>query len=338
MDSEDPEEIVEIPTEDDGTLLLSSVSAQFPNAVGLRYKTKSGSWRGMRVEGNNIDPPDEGWGDGDYSVVNKKIPHNCFESGSFPKQHSRINDNGITDLMVGGLPFSASEDDIRRYFENNFGELDMLEVKYDNEGKSRGFGFIRFKSTKATEAALAGIHILNNRKFEVRYSKKSLMRQTELENIPLKLFVGRLPQGTTTTDLQEYFGSYGVLKDVYIPTPFKGYGFVQFGSPIVATKVLNDTHLYKGVYLNVNTPNNRSSKGILAGTPVGKNDQVNFLQNIANMATEMIKCGGLNNWMQNGPGFTYGVQNGNYEYDQVHKKKDKYDKGWKKGHKSQANS
>lgn len=65
------------------------------------------------------------------------------------------------------------------------------------------------------------------------------------DEMPLKLFVGRLPDGTTKENLTEYFESYGDLTDVYIPNPFRGFGFVTFASSEVARHVLNITHSYK---------------------------------------------------------------------------------------------
>ena len=65
-------EVVEVPTENDGTMLLTTVAAQFSNALGLRFKSESGLWRGVRVNGNVMDPPAEGWGDVEYSIVLRK--------------------------------------------------------------------------------------------------------------------------------------------------------------------------------------------------------------------------------------------------------------------------
>ena len=42
--------VIEIPSEKNGTLLLSSVAAQYPGSVGLKFKSETGAWRGCRVE------------------------------------------------------------------------------------------------------------------------------------------------------------------------------------------------------------------------------------------------------------------------------------------------
>jgi len=43
-----------------------------------------------------------------------------------------------------------------------------------------------------------------------------------------KIFVGRLSEAITTKDLQDYFSKYGQVIDVYIPKPFRAFGFVTF--------------------------------------------------------------------------------------------------------------
>ena len=64
---------IELPTESDGTILLSTLQGQFPGAFGLRYKNpETDSWRGIRLMDNVLCPPDEdGWGPHLYVVVQK---------------------------------------------------------------------------------------------------------------------------------------------------------------------------------------------------------------------------------------------------------------------------
>ena len=69
------------------------------------------------------------------------------------------------------------------------------------------------------------------------------------DDTPTKLFIGRLSKGTTIDDLKECFSEYGPLKDVYIPTTFRGFGFVTFGSQAAAREVLNSSHVIKVVFL-----------------------------------------------------------------------------------------
>lgn len=63
------DDLVELPTERNGTLLLSTITAQFPDAIGLRFKSDNGCWRGVRVVDGVLDIPLEGWRDMDYYVT-----------------------------------------------------------------------------------------------------------------------------------------------------------------------------------------------------------------------------------------------------------------------------
>jgi RNA recognition motif-containing protein len=54
-------------------------------------------------------------------------------------------------LFVGGLSWNTTEDDLFQYF-NQFGAISNVNIKYNTEGKSRGFGFVTFTSNGSIEA------------------------------------------------------------------------------------------------------------------------------------------------------------------------------------------
>ena len=66
---EENEEPIEIPVEEDGTLLLSTLAAQFPGACGLKYRSETRSLRGVRLLDGKLRPPDSGWGNSVYLCV-----------------------------------------------------------------------------------------------------------------------------------------------------------------------------------------------------------------------------------------------------------------------------
>ena len=66
---EENEEPMEIPSEDDGTVLLSTVAAQFPGACGLRFRSPvSQCMRGVRLVEGVLHAPENGWGNVVYVV------------------------------------------------------------------------------------------------------------------------------------------------------------------------------------------------------------------------------------------------------------------------------
>lgn len=320
------DDMVEVPTERDGSLMLTSVKAQFPEAVGLRFKSDAGSWRGVRVNGNYLDPPIEGWGTAEYTIVfakagEKRVHGNA--TGPLAKLNKMSQSEILSDMIVLGLPYAVTDEELHTHFEQ-FGELAACEIKYDTSKKSRGFAFLRFKTVEAVEAALQGTHILHKRRCELRYPKQ------DKDSISTKLFVGRLPRGTTVEDLRDHFSEYGVLKDVYIPTPFKGFGFITYGSQADANHVLKLDHHIKEQHVNVTHPtekrmemnpgfgNNQGNMGPGGFIIGGGNMQSNMNFN-NNMKGNMLSGGGgmLGNLLsggagimgkmpQNGPGFGYG--------------------------------
>ena len=61
----------------------------------------------------------------------------------------------------------------------------------------------------------------------------------------MKLFVGRLASGTKQEDVNEYFSEFGELTDVFVPNPFRGFGFITFAEQEDAMKVLRGSHVIK---------------------------------------------------------------------------------------------
>ena len=73
-----------------------------------------------------------------------------------------------------------------------------------------------------------------------------LLPDRTVDDIPTKLFIGRLPNGTTAEDLKDCFSEYGPFKDVYVPNNFRNFGFITFQSQHIANEVLKETHLIGG--------------------------------------------------------------------------------------------
>ena len=66
-----------------------------------------------------------------------------------------------------------------------------------------------------------------------------------------KIFVGRLSETITAKDLQDYFSKYGQVIDVYIPKPFRAFGFVTFVEAEIAQGLCGESHIIKGASVHV---------------------------------------------------------------------------------------
>lgn len=76
---EEGEEPMELPAEEDGTLLLSTLQAQYPGTSGLKYRNPdTNAIRGIRLVEGRLHPPtvEEGWGAQVYICVFPKGERN----------------------------------------------------------------------------------------------------------------------------------------------------------------------------------------------------------------------------------------------------------------------
>ena len=63
----------------------------------------------------------------------------------------------VKKIYVGNLPFSATEDEVRKAFEE-YGEVQSIALITDRDtGRPRGFGFVEMES-EAADAAITGLN------------------------------------------------------------------------------------------------------------------------------------------------------------------------------------
>lgn len=254
-EDEDESNAVEIPCELDGTLLLSTLVAQFPGACGLKYRhPESKSIRGIRLSDGKLHSPTEiGWGKHLYICVfpkeNKRKMEDVSPENSAAKTKRLEKKLTCSDLICLGLPWKSTEESIKQYFEQ-FGDVVMVQLKRDKSGSFKGFGFIRFATYASQMRALAQRHNIDGRWVDVRIpnSKEGVVPQ-----MPCKVFVGRCTEDMTADDLREYFSKFGEVTDVFVPRPFRAFGFVTFLDPEVAQSLCGEDHVIKGASVSVSS-------------------------------------------------------------------------------------
>lgn len=163
--------------------------------------------------------------------------------------------NKIVDLLVLSLPFELTEDELKTHFEQ-FGKVVHCEVKTQKGTKlNRGFGFIQMADLESQQKVLKQkTHFIGGRECPVKvpYTKNALSS---------KIFVGQIKEGTTQQELRNLFTEEAqkidpaaTVADVYIPRPFRSFGFVTFSSPIVAKELLKKAQfVLDGVPVYVST-------------------------------------------------------------------------------------
>ncbi|EUB63923.1 TAR DNA-binding protein [Echinococcus granulosus] len=211
---------VEIPLEDDKTLLLSTLAAQFPRATGLKYASESGSKRKVDDE----------------------------EAGNFAKT-KRLDGKRCTDLIVLNLPWRVEETALKNYF-SRFGDVVMAQVKRDpNTNQSRGYGFIRFRDYDAQVMCLAERHFIDSRWCDVRIPISKT--EGDRQEVNRKLHIGQLTEDITADMLRDHFSQFGHITDVFVPRPFRSFAFITFEDPGVAASLLGEDQVINGQTLTV---------------------------------------------------------------------------------------
>lgn len=284
---DEADEPIEIPTEPDGTLLLSSVTAQFPGTTGLKYRNlETNSFRGVRCQDNVMFAPnDDGWMSHTFICVKPKVDSPKLKrkseyDGQMYSKNIKVDDDDdedldkTVDLIVLGLPWKTSEDEIKKYFED-FGEVLMVQLKKrPNSGESRGYGFIRFADKDVEEKVLLQRHMIDGRWCDIKIpdSKQQEKGRKKDDKSSCKIFVGRVSETLTAEDLKDHFETFGQVTDVYIPTPHRQFAFVQFSESKVAMSLLGKDHLIKGVSVKIGeaAPKGRDRES-RAGNDYGRN-------------------------------------------------------------------
>ncbi|CAE8734033.1 unnamed protein product [Polarella glacialis] len=143
-------------------------------------------------------------------------------------------------VFIARLPKGATEEAVRIYFEE-FGEVAKVELKIGEDGMSRGFGFVTFKSK---ESAQKVVDNYDNNKFQGRWiaceactPQENIGEQRGKGSDPLtaaeRIFVGGLPRDVTEEKLKAHFEEkYGKVTDIDLKHDpdgaFRGFGFVTF--------------------------------------------------------------------------------------------------------------
>lgn len=93
------------------------------------------------------------------SMINCSNPISSQNRGGEPEQFRK--------LFIGGLNYKTTEDTLKAYF-NKYGEIvDCVVMKDPNTRRSRGFGFVTYKSAHMVDDAQAARpHTIDGREVE----------------------------------------------------------------------------------------------------------------------------------------------------------------------------
>ncbi|XP_058204148.1 polyadenylate-binding protein 7 isoform X2 [Rhododendron vialii] len=185
--------------------------------------------------------------------------------GKFVKKSDRIlpsTDPKYTNLYVKNLDPDIIEEVLEDKF-SEFGKVLSLVISKDDNGDSRGFGFVNFESTddaRRAMEAMNGSQLGSKVLYVARAQKKAereqiLRRQFEekrkeqiLKYQGSNVYVKNIEDDVTEDELREHFSQCGTITSAKLMRDEKGisrgFGFVCFSTPEEAYKAVNTLHGY----------------------------------------------------------------------------------------------
>ena len=113
-------------------------------------------------------------------------------------------------------------------------------------------------------------HMIDGRWCDIKIPDSQDKKEGKPDKSSCKIFVGRVTENLSKEDLKDHFETFGQVKeriyikvifyetvscfqvtDVYIPTPFRQFAFVQFSESRVAQSLLGKEHIIKGVSVKI---------------------------------------------------------------------------------------
>jgi polyadenylate-binding protein len=175
-----------------------------------------------------------------------------FKSRKEREKTGEYKANEFTNVYVKNVDASVTKEKLLEAFAK-FGEITNAVVMINEDGKSKGFGFMNFKDHEAAQRA---VDEMNGKVFEgkvlfVGRAQKKAERQAELAKVYQQnqqnfnnLYVKNLDDEVDDEKLRQAFTVFGAVTSAKVMVDAtgksKGFGFVCFSSPDEAQRALNE--------------------------------------------------------------------------------------------------
>lgn len=162
----------------------------------------------------------------------------------------------FTNLYVKNVDLEVTQDEFMELFQQ-FGIVTSAVIQVDDEGNSKGFGFVNYEDHEAAQQAVDALHDteLKGKKLFVSRAQKKAEREEELrksyEQVKMEklskyqgvnLYIKNLEDDVDDDKLRAEFEPFGAVTSCKVMRDekgtSKGFGFVCFSSPDEATKAV----------------------------------------------------------------------------------------------------
>ncbi|KAK7337156.1 hypothetical protein VNO77_17717 [Canavalia gladiata] len=191
------------------------------------------------------------------------IGHKQLYVGKFVKKSDRIlpgPDAQYTNLYMKNLDPDITEATLQEKF-SSFGKIVSLAIAKDNNGMSKGFGFVNYDNpddAKKAMEAMNGLQLGSKILYVARAQKKAEREQILHHQFEEKrkeqilkykgsnIYVKNIDDNVSDEELRDHFSACGTITSAKVMRNdkgiSKGFGFVCFSSPEEANKAVNTFH------------------------------------------------------------------------------------------------
>ncbi|KAL9357708.1 hypothetical protein Peur_050961 [Populus x canadensis] len=158
--------------------------------------------------------------------------------------------SGHANVFIKNLDTSIDNKALQETFAS-FGPVLSCKVAVDNNGQSKGYGFVQFENEEAAQSAINRLNgmLINDKEV---YVGRFVRHQERIEATGspkfTNVYVKNLSETTSDEDLMKFFSNYGAITSAIVMKDqsgkSKGFGFVNFQSPesaAAAVEKLNGT-------------------------------------------------------------------------------------------------
>ncbi|VDB83045.1 unnamed protein product [Peniophora sp. CBMAI 1063] len=133
----------------------------------------------------------------------------------------------------------------------SFGNVLSCKVATDEQGRSRGYGYVHYETAEAADTAIKAVNgmLLNDKKVYVGHHISRKERQSKIEEMRAQftnLYVKNLDPAVSHEELIKIFSEFGTVTSAVIQTDeegnSKGFGFVNYEHHDQAARAVDELH------------------------------------------------------------------------------------------------
>jgi len=181
--------------------------------------------------------------------------------GSFVPRKERIAEaynKKFTNVFIKNLDEKVDDEELKKMF-SAYGTIKSAVIMRDDQGKSKGFGFVNFEKPEEAEDAVTKLNDTEvdgktvfvgraQKKSERESELRSKFEQMKMEHMTkyqgVNLYIKNLDDDIDDTKLRGIFDQFGTITSAKVmgdpKGQSKGFGFVCFSSPEEATKAVTE--------------------------------------------------------------------------------------------------